>query len=216
MTESQSESGAQSDRGLEGEPELELRPPPGSAWPIVMGVDPGTRMVGYGLVVVAPSGPRLLTAGVLRVGQRQAIAERLGHIREKIDGLIKRFRPTVLAVESAFAAQNVRSALRIGEGRGVVLACGGLCGLDVHEYAPMEIKKAVTGSGAASKEQVAALVARTLDSGDLGVGLDATDALAVALTHVFRARTDALIGFPARPKKSSASRSTSTFRTPRE
>ena len=185
---------AKRDRELESCPEVELRPPASSTWPIVMGVDPGTRMVGYGMIVVAPAGPRLLTAGVLRVGQRQCISERLGRIREEIDLLITRFHPTVLSIETAFAAQNVRSALRIGEGRGVVLACGGLKGLEVHEYAPMEIKKSVTGSGAASKEQVAALVARTLGSEDLGVGLDATDALAAALTHVFRSRADAILG----------------------
>jgi len=186
------------DRNGEGEPEVLLQPPVGNTWPIIMGVDPGTRVLGYGMVVVAPSGPRLLTAGVLRVGQRQAISERLGNIRESIDELIRRFQPSVLAIETAFAAQNVRSALRIGEGRGVVMACGGLLGLEVHEYSPMEIKKAVTGSGAASKEQVAALVARTLGSDDLGLGLDATDALAAALTHVFRARADAIVrGGPA-------------------
>ena len=197
---------ARRDRELESLPEVELRPPASSTWPIVMGVDPGTRVVGYGMIVVAPSGPRLLTAGVLRVGQRQCISERLGNIREEIDQLITRFRPSVLAIETAFAAQNVRSALRIGEGRGVVLACGGLMGLEVHEYAPMEIKKAVAGSGAASKEQVAALVARTLGSKDLGVGLDATDALAAALTHFFRSRADAIFDSDSRRTAGAAAR----------
>jgi len=201
---------ASRDRELESEPEVELRPPASSTWPIVMGVDPGTRVVGYGMIVVAPSGPRLLAAGVLRVGQRQCISERLGSIREEIDQLITQFRPSVLAIETAFAAQNVRSALRIGEGRGVVLACGGLMGLDVHEYAPMEIKKAITGSGAASKEQVAALVARTLGSEDLGVGLDATDALAAALTHIFRSRTDAMLAPGSRRRTGGAARLGST------
>ena len=169
-----------------------LGTPAGNTWPIVMGVDPGTLVVGFGLIVIAPSGPRLLTAGVLRAGRTKAIAERLATIREGIDDLITQFRPTVLAIETAFAAQNLRSALRIGEGRGVVLSCGGLARLEIHEFAPREIKKTVTGSGGASKEQVAALVAKSLGSEELGVGLDATDALAAALTYHYRSRTAAI------------------------
>ncbi|MFT5283880.1 MAG: crossover junction endodeoxyribonuclease RuvC [Planctomycetota bacterium] len=182
-------------------PPAGLGTPDTNTWPIIMGVDPGTLVLGFGLIVIAPSGPRLLTAGVLRSAQRNSIAVRLATIREGIDDLIVQFKPTVLAIETAFAAQNVRSALRIGEGRGVVLSCGGAAKLEIHEFAPKEIKKAVTGSGAASKEQVAALVARTLGAEDLGVGLDATDALAAALTYHFRSRTAAFTAVPVAPRR---------------
>jgi crossover junction endodeoxyribonuclease RuvC len=164
-----------------------LSRPAGCTWPIVLGIDPGTRVLGYGLVVVSPSGPRMLAAGVLRARKR-TIAERLGFLSVEIDELLARFRPECMAVESAFSARNVRSALRLGEGRGVVLACGARFGIEVLEYPPAVVKKSVVGNGAASKEQVAAMVGTTLGVAELDVALDATDALAVALTHVFRAR----------------------------
>ena len=169
--------------------------PPGCNWPIVLGVDPGTRALGYGFVVVAPAGPRLLAAGVLKATQSK-IAERLGFLGREIDGLLQSFRPDCMAVESAFFARNVRSALRLGEGRGVVLACGARFGIDVCEYAPAVVKKAIVGHGTASKEQVAAMVRTTLGAPDLEVGLDASDALAIALTHVFQSRAPGGTGAP--------------------
>ncbi len=157
-----------------------------------MGVDPGTQVVGYGFVVVSPSGPRLLAAGVVRAAARAPIAQRLARIQAQIEALLERFLPTTVAVESAFAAQNVRSALRIGEGRGVILASAAQRGLGVSEYPPAVVKKAVVGNGVASKEQVARMVEATLGQAPLGLALDATDALAVALTHIYRGLRPAL------------------------
>ncbi len=151
-----------------------------------MGIDPGTRAAGYGVVVVAPDRLRLLAAGVVRAPERRPVPERLDRIGTQVEELLTRFRPGVLAIESAFTARNVRSALRLGEGRGVVLAAAGRHGLEVAEYAPAAIKKAVVGNGAASKVQVARMVEATLRTGTLDLGHDATDALAIALTHVFR------------------------------
>jgi crossover junction endodeoxyribonuclease RuvC len=154
-------------------------------WPVVLGIDPGTRALGYGAVVVAPEGPRLVVCGVVRAPAKDTVACRLGRIADELDALLQRLRPRVIALESAFAARNVQSAFRIGEARGVVLSTAARRAVDVAEYAPAVAKKAMIGNGNASKEQVAAMVATVLG---LSVDLpdDASDALALALTHVHR------------------------------
>ena len=159
--------------------------PPDCAWPIVLGIDPGTRIVGYGAVVAAPRGPRFLACGAIRAGNG-SVPERLARIRDDVELLLTRLRPGVVAVEDAFAAVNVRSALRIGEGRGVVLAAAAGRGCQVAQYAPSVAKKAVLGHGAGSKEQVRAMVTTILRMERAPELLDATDALSLALAHVSR------------------------------
>jgi crossover junction endodeoxyribonuclease RuvC len=160
--------------------------PPGCDWPVVLGFDPGTRVVGYGSVVLAPDGPRLLAAGVIRAPARAPLAERLRAVREGVERELARISPGVVVVERAFAARNVQSAFRIGEARGVILACAAHSGAEVCELSPAEAKKAVLGNGAGSKQQVARMVERLLRIGELGAALDATDALALALGQVKR------------------------------
>ncbi len=164
--------------------------PAGCDWPIVLGIDPGTQAVGYGALVLAPDGPRLLVCGVIRPPRRLPIARRLDHIREGLERVLASCRPGVVAVESAFAARNVHSALRIGESRGVILACSARAGADVFEYAPATAKRCVAGNGRASKEQVAAMVLELLRLDELAMPSDATDALSLALTHVRRLQLD--------------------------
>jgi crossover junction endodeoxyribonuclease RuvC len=158
-------------------------------WPIVLGIDPGTRAMGYGALVVAPDGPRLVACGVLRPRARDAIAWRLAHLQEELEGLLASLRPSALALEGAFHAKNVRAALRLGEARGVVLATAARRGIPVHEFAPAAAKKAVLGHGGASKTQVARMVAILLGSEPLDVPSDATDALALAFAAVKRDAT---------------------------
>lgn len=153
---------------------------------IVLGIDPGTRVVGYGAVVVQASGPKLLAAGVVRLPASKGVPERLAVIHERLTRLMQELRPQVVVVERAFAAKNIASALRIGEGRGLALACAATCGASVVEMAPRAAKKRVVGTGDADKEQVAHMVKRALGREDLEVPLDATDALALALAHVVR------------------------------
>ena len=161
--------------------------PPDCPWPVVLGFDPGTRVAGYGAVVVAPEGPRLVCCGVIQPSEK-AVLQRLGRIAADFEELLGALRPAVVAVESVFAARNIRSALRIGEARGAVLAVAARHGVEAVEYAPAAAKKALVGHGAASKEQVAAMVANALGQPPLDVPLDATDALSLALTHVYRLR----------------------------
>ena len=153
----------------------------------MLGIDPGTRVAGYGALVLAPEGPRLVICGTIELPGRPVLAERLGHIQGQLEELLSKLKPSALAIESAFAGRNVQSALRIGEARGVIMACAGRRGVAVSEYAPSVIKKVVTGNGQASKEQVAAMVQRNLGCAELGAALDATDALGVALAHCYRA-----------------------------
>lgn len=160
--------------------------PDACPWTIVLGIDPGTRVVGFGALVVRRGGPRLLAAGALRAPVRLGVPERLGWIAEEVEHLLVRLKPGVVVVEQAFAARNVQSALRIGEGRGVVLASAARRRAQVVQYPPAVAKKAVVGNGQADKSQVAAMVAAALGLDEAPTPLDASDALALALAHVYK------------------------------
>lgn len=154
--------------------------PAGCTWPIVLGIDPGTRALGYGALVLAPGGPRFLACGVLAPSARASVPVRLGEIQVGLEQLLGALRPGILALERAFHSKNAQSAFRIGEARGVVLAAAARAGIEIREFAPASAKKAVLGHGGASKEQVARMIAQLLGTGPLDVPLDATDALALA------------------------------------
>lgn len=130
----------------------------------------------------------MLAAGVLRTEKQASVPERLGWIQTEVARLLGELHPTVVVVEQAFAARNVQSALRIGEGRGVVLACAAAFGAEVVQYAPAVAKKALIGNGAADKSQVARMVGEILNDRGLDLPLDASDALALALAHWQRSR----------------------------
>lgn len=163
--------------------------PAGCTWPIVLGIDPGTRVLGYGALVVAPQGPRFLACGVVRPPPRAAVPVRLAVIQREIEELLGNLRPGLLAIERAFHAKNAQSAFRIGEARGVVLACAARVGIEIVELAPASAKKAVLGHGGASKEQIARMIPSLLQSGPLDVPSDATDALALAYACLKRQRS---------------------------
>jgi crossover junction endodeoxyribonuclease RuvC len=161
------------------------RLPPGA---IVLGIDPGTRVIGWGAVCQVSGGLRLVGADVLRVPARLDLPQRLGALRRGLDLLIAELRPAVVVVEEAFAARNPQSALRIGEGRGVVIACAAVAGCAVQQYPPAVPKKTLVGNGGAHKSQVASMVARLLGLAEPPRPLDATDALSLALTHALRCK----------------------------
>jgi len=165
-------------------PRIEV--PTGCTWPIILGIDPGTIAVGYGAVVQAPDGMRLLSCGVIQARAQAPVAERLGQILGELELIMSEVQPTLVVVESAFTGRNPKSALRIGEGRGLALAAAARYGAPVVEMPPAVAKKAVVGTGRATKEQVAAMVETLLASGPLDVPLDATDALSLAIAQVHR------------------------------
>lgn len=154
---------------------------------IVLGVDPGTAVTGYGVVARSRDGAvSLLECGVIRTESRAPLPERLRDIHEGIREVIERARPGVLAVESAFYAKNVRTSIVLGHARGVILLAAALRDLPVAEYPPAEVKSAVVGAGAATKEQVGFMVQRLLRLKEPPRPHDAADGVAVALTHCFR------------------------------
>jgi crossover junction endodeoxyribonuclease RuvC len=154
---------------------------------IVLGVDPGTTVTGYGVVERSAAAPdRLVECGVVRAAASRPLAERLDAIYQGVSDVIARHRPEAVAVESAFVHRNVRSALVLGHARGVVLLAAARAGLPLFEYAPAMVKKTVTGGGSATKLQVQRMLARLLRLAEAPRPADAADGVAVALTHCMR------------------------------
>ena len=156
---------------------------------VVLGVDPGSRVTGYGVVCQEGGGFVVLASGVIRLHPRSTHAERIGQIYRELERVITDFRPGRLALETAFLSRNVQSALKLGQVRGAVIALAMNRDLLLHEYAPREVKLAVTGKGAASKEQVAFMVARILALTSVPRPFDETDALGIALCDLLRGQS---------------------------
>jgi crossover junction endodeoxyribonuclease RuvC len=154
---------------------------------VVLGVDPGTGVTGFGVIDAADGRYSLIECGVIRTSPSQRLHVRLREINEGICDLIVRHQPDALAVEDVFYSRNVRTTVVLGHARGVVLLAGAKAGLDVAEYPPAEVKKAVAGNGAATKHQVQFMVAQLLRLRTPPEPLDAADGVAVALTHAMSA-----------------------------
>ena len=153
---------------------------------IILGVDPGSHATGYGVIETGPV-VRMLGGGVIRCKRQAPLAERLVTIHTELTAAIDRHNPDAMAVEDLFNAKNARSSLILGHARGVILLAGAAAGLPLAEYAPREVKQAVTGNGAATKEQVRFMVMRLLALKE-EPPLDQSDALAVALAYSGRSR----------------------------
>jgi crossover junction endodeoxyribonuclease RuvC len=151
---------------------------------LVLGIDPGTATTGYGVVRRDDRGlTQLVECGVIRTRARDPLPARLREIFDGVRELVARHHPDVLAVESIFYAKNVRTTVTLGHARGVILLAGELAGLTVHEFPPAEIKKAVVGTGAATKEQVQFMLTRLLRLKAVPQPSDAADGVAAALTY---------------------------------
>ncbi len=156
---------------------------------IIMGIDPGTNVMGYGVISVEQGKPTMVTLGVIdMLGQRDPYL-RLGHIFARVTGLISEYLPDEMAVEAPFYGKNVQSMLKLGRAQGVAIAAAISRDIPIHEYAPTKIKLALTGNGRASKEQVAGMLQRILklEQAEMPKFMDATDALAVAYCHFMQA-----------------------------
>ncbi len=153
---------------------------------VLLGIDPGTAATGFGVVAVdSRRSVKLIACGVIRTSPGADLADRLLEIHEEVAALIERFSPSVLSLESTFHGKNVRSALTLGQARGAIIVAAGRCGVEVAEYAPRAIKKAVVGTGSATKEQVAYMVRRHLRLRTDPTPSDAADGIAAALCHAF-------------------------------
>ncbi len=154
----------------------------------VLGVDPGTRVCGYGVIDATPAGLKVVDYGVIRASAKKPLYERLNIIHQGLCEIFRRHEPGVAAVEGVFYGINVRTAIKIGEARGVALIACAAEGLEVAEYSPRTVKKSVVGTGAAHKSQVQEMVRLQLGLAELPEPDDAADALAIAICHCRRLR----------------------------
>src|SRR5436190_15527450 len=156
---------------------------------LVLGIDPGTANTGYGVVRSdRPGIATLVECGVIRTRPRDPLPARLGEIYDGVTQLIARHRPDALSVEDVFYSRNVRTTVVLGHARGVILLAGQQAALEIHEFPPAEIKKAVVGSGAATKEQVQFMLTRLLKLKAVPQPSDAADGVAAALAYVMAAK----------------------------
>ena len=156
---------------------------------IIVGIDPGTNILGFGVIGIRNKQITLLEMGVLKLTQLDDHALKLREIFKFTEGLINKWKPDGLSVEAPFFGKNVQSMLKLGRAQGVALAAALSKDIPVSEYAPRTIKQSITGKGAASKEQVAAMLQHLLGIGDdqMPKYLDATDGLAAAVCHYLQA-----------------------------
>jgi crossover junction endodeoxyribonuclease RuvC len=154
---------------------------------IILGIDPGTLMMGYSIIVATGHQVKMIEMDVLKLSARQDNYERLQVIYKKVDGLIKTFKPDCFAIEAPFFGKNVQSMLKLGRAQGVAIAAAIGGGLEICEYSPRKIKQSITGNGNAGKEQVWKMLQQilTLQNATLKY-YDASDALAVAVCHHFQ------------------------------
>ena len=156
---------------------------------VILGIDPGTIVMGYGLIHVKNTQMELLTLGVVKLDKYEDHAVRLKKIFERTISLIEEYKPDELAIEAPFFGKNVQSMLKLGRAQGVAIAAALSKNMPVNEYSPKKIKMSITGNGNASKEQVAAMLQNMLRFKNEDKYLDATDALGAAVCHYFQNRT---------------------------
>lgn len=153
---------------------------------IILGIDPGTIIMGYGLIKIKGNTMQLLEMDVLKLSSKQDAYERLGSIHNKVLHLIETFKPDSFAIEAPFFGKNVQSMLKLGRAQGVAIAAAMHAGLVVCEYSPKKIKQSITGNGNAGKEQVMKMLQQLLNFSHNPKHMDASDALAVAVCHHFQ------------------------------
>lgn len=152
---------------------------------IILGIDPGTTVMGYGLLLIEGKKYKILQYGVIHLKKYETHELKLKKIFERVTAIIDEFLPDTVALEAPFYGVNVQSMLKLGRAQGVAMAAALARDIPITEYSPKKVKQSVTGNGNASKEQVAAMLMTLLNIDELPKLLDATDALAVALCHHF-------------------------------
>ncbi len=153
---------------------------------IILGIDPGTNIMGYGIILAKGQKMELITLGIIKLGAYRSHALKLRRIFERTLGLIDEYHPDEVALEAPFFGKNIQSMLKLGRAQGVAMAAALYRDIPIFEYSPRKIKQSITGNGNASKEQVAQMLDRLLTLVDKPEYLDATDGLAVAVCHFFQ------------------------------
>ena len=157
---------------------------------IILGLDPGTSVMGYGIILIRNQELKLLQFGVIHLKKYVGYELKLKKIFERVNQIIEEFMPDEVALEAPFFGKNVQSMLKLGRAQGVAMVAALAHEIPITEYAPKKVKQSVTGNGNASKEQVAAMVQNLLKFKETTYLLDATDALAVAICHHFQGQTN--------------------------
>ena len=153
---------------------------------IILGIDPGTTIMGYGLIHVKGNKMEMITMGVLHLSKLNSHADKLKRIFERTLALIDEYKADEMALEAPFFGKNVQSMLKLGRAQGVAMAASLVKGLPIEEYSPRKVKQSITGNGASSKDQVAKMIQTVLKLKTLPKELDATDGIAVAICHYFQ------------------------------
>jgi crossover junction endodeoxyribonuclease RuvC len=168
---------------------------------VVLGIDPGSLNTGYG--VVTQNGGRFtsLAFGVIRLQPSQSHAERIGRIYSELAAVVREYRPERAVLETVFLCRNAQSALKLGQVRGAIIALAMNAGIELHEYAPREVKLALTGRGSATKEQVSFMVRKLLGFDTSPEPYDITDALGIALCDLSRAERPSFVPAAGRAGK---------------
>src|SRR5690554_2692774 len=152
---------------------------------IILGIDPGTTIMGYGIIHIQNNKMNLVAFGVIQLQKLATHPDKLKRIFERVDGLIKEYQPDEMAIEAPFFGKNVQSMLKLGRAQGVCIAASLNRNVPFEEYAPRRIKQAITGKGSASKEQVAIMIQNLFNLKEIPKQLDATDGLAAAICHYY-------------------------------
>jgi len=160
---------------------------------LVLGIDPGTAITGYGLVKGEDDDLILVAYGAITTSSDWPLPERLQRIYRELTALIEDQQPTAVAVEELFFSKNVRTALSVGQARGVALLAAANAGLPIHEYTPLQVKQAITSYGRATKDQVQQMVRMLLGLDSVPQPDDAADAIAVAICHIHSAKLTAIL-----------------------
>jgi len=158
---------------------------------VILGIDPGTSITGYGLIKTVGPDPELITIGSIDLSKFDDHYLKIKHIFDRTVGIIEEYHPDELAIEAPFYGKNVQSMLKLGRAQGAAIAAALSYSIPIFEYAPRKIKMSITGRGSASKEQVASMLMQILKFNKLEVKLDATDGLAAALCHFYQTNTPA-------------------------
>ena len=156
---------------------------------IILGIDPGTQLMGYALLRTDGNQPQVLLMDTLKLTGYEDIYERLEKIHTKVVELVRLYKPTTFAIEAPFFGKNVQSMLKLGRAQGVAIAAAMQAGLDITEYSPKKVKQSITGNGNADKEQVWMMLKSVLKIEEKPQYYDATDALAVALCHHYQSNS---------------------------
>lgn len=159
---------------------------------IILGIDPGSRITGYGVIDISGRNPRYIDSGCIRMDSKMPMSERLHTIFKGVDYLIGHYNPTIFSIEEVFMHKNPQSALKLGQARGVAICAAAMAELEIHEYAATRIKQTIVGRGHAKKEQVQHMVQSLLKL-NRRPQEDAADALAAALTHAFHRRLEGIL-----------------------